>query len=326
MDLMGSDATSAKLLGFSSRWLGLGMVVSLLAARLKQEKVLLGSVLKVNNWLVLPVGLSLGIGLSLWDLITPDNFVYALTRIQYVQLFLIGVIALCVALVGQSNKWHRHNYSKLVFWSAFFIFGSKVLVDIWPFNIFAEISGENGLLENTQFVVLMMGAVVAILVAYGFWKKMVWAHSCVFTLASLGLVLVAGDEVSWGQQWFGWQTPENLEQINLQGETTWHNLEGIHNKIELGYLVLSAYGAFGWLVKRFVSVLQKPLFDLYIPTKATGGYFLAGFAYNYYARFFENFYGAWAEYMELMIYLGVAMALVLILTRLKMGLIKISET
>ncbi|WP_371227776.1 hypothetical protein [Roseovarius sp. 2305UL8-3] len=35
----------------------------------------------------------------------------------------------------------------------------------------------------------------------------------------------AGEEISWGQRIFGWETPEAMKEINRQDETTLHNLE-----------------------------------------------------------------------------------------------------
>ncbi len=35
----------------------------------------------------------------------------------------------------------------------------------------------------------------------------------------------AGEETSWGQRIFGWETPEELKAINRQDETTIHNIE-----------------------------------------------------------------------------------------------------
>lgn len=44
---------------------------------------------------------------------------------------------------------------------------------------------------------------------------------------ALGLLFffAFGEEISWGQRLFGWQTPEHLKEINLQQETNLHNLE-----------------------------------------------------------------------------------------------------
>ena len=40
----------------------------------------------------------------------------------------------------------------------------------------------------------------------------------------LGFLHIAGEEVSWGQHWFGWATPDWLAHLNLYGETILHNL------------------------------------------------------------------------------------------------------
>lgn len=41
---------------------------------------------------------------------------------------------------------------------------------------------------------------------------------------TLGCFYLAGEEVSWGQHLIGWQTPEELKQINDQRETNIHNI------------------------------------------------------------------------------------------------------
>src|SRR5690606_32673538 len=44
-----------------------------------------------------------------------------------------------------------------------------------------------------------------------------------FTLAALGCLYTGGEEVSWGQQFFKWATPESWLAINDQQETNFHN-------------------------------------------------------------------------------------------------------
>jgi hypothetical protein len=41
---------------------------------------------------------------------------------------------------------------------------------------------------------------------------------------TLAAVYFAGEEVSWGQHLFGWQTPEVLQAVNRQSETNLHNI------------------------------------------------------------------------------------------------------
>ena len=45
----------------------------------------------------------------------------------------------------------------------------------------------------------------------------------------LGLfyLVCAGEEISWGQRVFGWETPEKFAEMNEQGETNLHNLENL---------------------------------------------------------------------------------------------------
>lgn len=49
-----------------------------------------------------------------------------------------------------------------------------------------------------------------------------WLRGGFYAIGILGL-LVAGEEWSWGQHFFGWQTPEWLADINKQQETNFHN-------------------------------------------------------------------------------------------------------
>ena len=51
-----------------------------------------------------------------------------------------------------------------------------------------------------------------------------------FLMLALLFLVGAGEEVSWGQRIFGWETPEGLKQSNAQGETTLHNLDPVHEK------------------------------------------------------------------------------------------------
>jgi len=45
-----------------------------------------------------------------------------------------------------------------------------------------------------------------------------------FGLVGLGCVYFAGEELSWGQSVFHWDTPQLMEEVNDQGETNIHNI------------------------------------------------------------------------------------------------------
>ncbi|NIM10897.1 MAG: hypothetical protein GTO45_02820, partial [Candidatus Aminicenantes bacterium] len=43
-------------------------------------------------------------------------------------------------------------------------------------------------------------------------------------LVTVACIYFAGEEISWGQQLFGWQSPEIMQEINDQQETNIHNI------------------------------------------------------------------------------------------------------
>jgi hypothetical protein len=83
---------------------------------------------------------------------------------------------------------------------------------------------ELGFAENGTAVLLIPGIYAGLMVwrlrdrlpvsILGFW----------YGLVGLGCVYFAGEELSWGQSLFHWQTPELLERVNDQGETNIHNI------------------------------------------------------------------------------------------------------
>ena len=64
----------------------------------------------------------------------------------------------------------------------------------------------------------------------------------------LAMVVVAGEEVAWGQWFFGFATPEAVAAANAQGELTLHNVGALQGRSELFRVAFGAAGLFGvWL-------------------------------------------------------------------------------
>jgi hypothetical protein len=55
-----------------------------------------------------------------------------------------------------------------------------------------------------------------------------------FLLLALVFLFGAGEEISWGQRIFGFETPESIAKENLQGEMNIHNLSIFHQSEESG--------------------------------------------------------------------------------------------
>jgi len=86
------------------------------------------------------------------------------------------------------------------------------------------IESESGLIENATALLLLPATVLAIVLAvrcYAQFGRMFAVWFAGFALMCFGF---AGEEVSWGQHWLGWSSPEYFAEYNRQGETNFHNL------------------------------------------------------------------------------------------------------
>lgn len=100
--------------------------------------------------------------------------------------------------------------------------------------------GEHGIIENYTFIVLFIAIVLGVLsilkmksFEFPFFK--IW-----LTILVLGCVYYAGEEVSWGQHWFGWGTPEGWLEVNDQGETNLHNTSALLDQVPRMLLTIAA--------------------------------------------------------------------------------------
>ena len=88
----------------------------------------------------------------------------------------------------------------------------------------AHIDGELGLIELATPVLSLIGFIIGIATVRLAWHRVGKQERIWYLLVTLGCFYFAGEELSWGQHFFGWGTPEYLEQINDQEETNIHNI------------------------------------------------------------------------------------------------------
>ena len=106
----------------------------------------------------------------------------------------------------------------MLFFSLFFF--KEINIDF--FILFFQ--GEKGLIENLTFFFLFVSIIITFSVikkVKNFVSKKVYYF---FVLFLLGLVYFSGEEISWGQNWFNWETNNFFSNINDQSETNFHNV------------------------------------------------------------------------------------------------------
>lgn len=109
-----------------------------------------------------------------------------------------------------------------------------------------EICKEDGVFENTQAVLYFLSGLGFLLI---FFKKSknLW-HLALFIL----FIVLAGEEISWGQRIFHILASAWELKYNVQAETNLHNLNGIHQHIRLvGTIFIFAYFLFVPILNKF---------------------------------------------------------------------------
>lgn len=92
-----------------------------------------------------------------------------------------------------------------------------------PQNVLAVLHSENGPHEIVQFLLMAAGVIIALLTLKTMdIKAQKWLAAWV-GLAGLCCLYVAGEEISWGQHFLDWTTPEFWSAVNDQQETNLHN-------------------------------------------------------------------------------------------------------
>ncbi|WP_417470311.1 hypothetical protein [Maricaulis sp.] len=90
-------------------------------------------------------------------------------------------------------------------------------------GVFRPEVGDGGLIENLTVTVMLFPAVIFL--ARLLTGRIRQGHFGPLVMVALSLVLIAGfgEEVSWGQHWFGLAVPEAIATTNLQSEINLHN-------------------------------------------------------------------------------------------------------
>ena len=101
----------------------------------------------------------------------------------------------------------------------------SVAVHLWDKEYFAAVYAfEDGIVEYGTALFLLICSFVLIGNARALWRKGMTVAAWLTAFYGLLFFLGAGEEVSWGQRIFGWESGEFFIENNKQLETNFHNL------------------------------------------------------------------------------------------------------
>lgn len=84
-------------------------------------------------------------------------------------------------------------------------------------------AAEDRLVEYGTAVFLLVASAVQVRRAVGQARRVAWVAAALTVIYALLFFFAAGEEISWGQRIFDWETNEFFEENNAQGETNFHN-------------------------------------------------------------------------------------------------------
>lgn len=117
--------------------------------------------------------------------------------------------------------------------------------------VFLWLLREGNPVELLTFVAFLAAGILSILLGRRLRRRDATAWLTVFyVVLGLGFVVVAGEEVSWGQTFLGFATPEAIDRINAQGELTLHNLKAIQGHSEYFRVLFVVAGSGALLLNR----------------------------------------------------------------------------
>ncbi len=164
---------------------------------------------------------------------------------------------------------------------------------------------EDGFVEDSQVLFYSLALVLSLVYAWRQWRAGEKMVAFLFLGFSLCLFFLIGEEISWGQRIFGWQTAESIASSNKQDETNLHNIYGVGSTFKWIQMLVGAYGTILPLaVLRWkVPTRFEKLTAVAIPHFSLIPYFVMLFVWRIFRNLTEvpeRFYFVVSEYNEVL--------------------------
>lgn len=287
--------------------LGISVVLTLIAFTQRAKLKISPKLAFLGGWITLISSTVLGYIESLHF----PNYIYGKLHLNFEALIYVSMIWFLTGVLFSQKKWLQEHYNKLIFTSG--IIGVIYGFAFWfvPLGMFFELVKEGKQVETLQFLSLLLISGISFfsakkamnLTSVVTWQK--YLYLAFFITTGLGALLLAGEEVAWGQHWLGY-TVESIQKNNLQNEVTIHNNSFFSQFILQAYLVLTIYGSFSWVAAKLLGNKVKTWFFAFTEWY-TMPFFLLFPLHQLQQRAFDlgELVKQWSEYTELMLYIGI---------------------
>ena len=108
-------------------------------------------------------------------------------------------------------------------------------------SIYFDLTKEDSYVENLTAILFFLAGLLLVIVATT--ERRIFPR-CIYILGCVAFMFAAGEEISWGQRIFDFDTPENLMNINLKNEFNIHNIEIQKYYFNHAFYAIYMYGTF----------------------------------------------------------------------------------
>lgn len=188
-----------------------------------------------------------------------------------------------------STDWHPSRWiTATTLWFPVVLSLITIVAAVTSRPLFNLITGEDRLGENLQVVGWVVALVFALLIVKN--AEFPTSTRALFAFLAVGIFLIIGEEISWGQRIFDFQTPAELVEANRQAEANLHNIYGIQDIFSWAMFAIGAYGvgASWYAMKRYGAYSSwSPLTKTLAPHPILIPSFLLMFVWRFYRNLFE---------------------------------------
>ena len=142
-----------------------------------------------------------------------------------------------------------------------------------PFDFFKYFfKGEDSFIEWMQFLGYFFSFLMSIFICFS-QKKSFLKQKIYWFLLAIFCFCIAGEEISWAERITNFGL-DSIREINLQGETNFHNLKNINNYLHFSFIFFGLF--FGWAGWKFWPNIEA------LPSKKYTLFFLIVSAFYFY--------------------------------------------
>lgn len=262
------------------------------------------------------------------EVFTYPNFVFTHLGIDMKQAELFSLYIILMALPYIDIEYIKKHIKITFLVLSVYLYHLLLLSWSHP-DIYIAIKKEDSLIEYLTFFAFLIASFVCLL-------NLKWIKSlqlskpqkniliAITITMSLGLLVIAGEEISWGQRVVGIETPEHLAAINTQEEINLHNNRLVFQFVYDAYMLVNLYGLLSWLLflafKNKVSGLGKILLRILTSRWHTFLFFIPNLVYVLLMdHYISSFSLQWEELTELYLACGILAIVILNVLYLKNG-------